>query len=370
MSSSLLFAPFQLGPLTLRNRVVMAPMTREMAPGGVPTAAMAAYYARRAAGGVGLVISEGAPPCAAGAFGSAVPRFWGEDALAGWRCDVAAVHAEGAAFFPQLWHVGGFAPALIGMAESLPPGTERLSPSGLAAPGRACGRAMTVAEIDATIAAFAQAAAAARAIGADGIELHAAHGYLPDQFLWSGTNARDDAWGGSAAGRMRFAVELVRAVKAATAPDFPVSVRLSQWKQLAYAARLAADPGELAALVEPLAAAGVDIFHCSTRRFWEPEFAGDSRNLAGWVRALLGRPTMTVGSVTLATDFKAPGGKIHAVPAAEHIALLEAGLARGDFDLVAIGRALLANPDWVRTVAAGRAGDLAAFDRAVLETLD
>ena len=267
-------------------------------------------------------------------------------------------------------HVGGFAPALIGMAESLPAGIERLSPSGLAAPGHPFGRAMTTGEIDATIAAFARAAAAARAIGADGIEIHGAHGYLPDQFLWSGTNARDDRWGGSAAGRMRFAVELVRTVKAATAPDFPLSLRLSQWKQLDYAARLAIDPGELAALVEPLANAGVDLFHCSTRRFWEPEFAGDPRNLAGWVRALSGRPTITVGSVTLATDFKAPGGKTHAEPAAKHIAMLEAGLARGDFDLVAIGRALLANPDWVRTVAAGRARDLAAFDRAVLKTLD
>lgn len=370
MSSSPLFASFQIGSLTLRNRIAMAPMTREMAPGGVPTAAMAAYYARRAAGGVGLVISEGAPPCPAGAFSSAVPRFWGGEALAGWRRVVAAVHAEGAAFFPQLWHVGGFAPALIGMAESLLAGIERLSPSGLAAPGHPLGRAMTTGEIDATIEAFGRAAAAARAIGADGIEIHSAHGYLPDQFLWSGTNTRDDAWGASAAGRMRFAVELVRTVKAATAPDFPLSLRLSQWKQLDYAAQLAANPGELAALVEPLAAAGVDLFHCSTRRFWEPEFTGDPRNLAGWVRALSGRPTMTVGSVTLATDFKAPGGKVHAAPVAKHIAMLEAGLARGDFDLVAIGRALLANPDWVRTVAAGRAGDLAAFDRAVLETLD
>ena len=132
---------------------------------------------------------------------------------------------------------------MIGMAESLPAGIERLDPLGLAALSHPFGRTMTTAEIDATI-------------GPDGIEIHGAHGYLSDQFLWLKTDARNDSWGGSATGRMRFAAELVRTVKATTAPDFPLSLRLSQWKQLDYAARLAIDPGELAALVKALANAG------------------------------------------------------------------------------------------------------------------
>ncbi len=370
MATAGLFAPLQIGPLWLRNRIAMAPMTREMASEGVPSPAMKRYYERRAKGGVALVIGEGATVDVCGRFSTAVPHFSGDRALAVWADIVAAVHAEGAAFFPQLWHVGAFSPTMVDMGQDDSGEPPRLSPSGLAAPGRPHGRAMAPADIDATIAAFAAAAAAAYRMGCDGVEVHAAHGYLPDQFLWTGTNARDDRYGSSIAGRTRFAAELVCAIKQETAPQFPVSLRISQWKQLDYGARIATDPAELAAMVEPLTNAGVDIFHCSTRRFWEAEFVGDPRNLSGWVRALSGRPTITVGSVTLGVDFKAAGGKAHAASSPEHIALLEAGLARGDYDMVAIGRALLANPDWANLVAAGRADTLRAFDRAVLMTLD
>ena len=99
-----------VGPLTLRNRVVMAPMTRERANNGIPTPAMAEYYRRRAAGGVGLVLTEGTPPDLTGAFGSTVPQFYGDEALSGWSTLVNAVHGEGAAIFAQLWHVGAFNP--------------------------------------------------------------------------------------------------------------------------------------------------------------------------------------------------------------------------------------------------------------------
>jgi 2,4-dienoyl-CoA reductase-like NADH-dependent reductase (Old Yellow Enzyme family) len=345
-------------------------MTREMAPGGVPTPDMAAYYARRAEGGVALVITEGAPPNAAGSFGSRVPRFFGNDALDGWRVVVDSVHAHGAAIFAQLWHVGAFSPSLIGMEDSLPPDHRRLSPSGLAAPGRYYGEAMTAADIDRTICDFAGAAAQARAIGFDGVELHGAHGYLPDQFLWLETNARGDVYGGDVKRRVRFASELVRAVKQATSPDFPLSLRLSQWKQLDYGARIASSPDELAAIVQPLAEAGVDLFHCSTRRFWVPEFEGDPRNLAAWVRVLTGTPVMTVGSVTLDTDFKDPGGKIHAGAVAAHVEMLERAIANGWFDLVAIGRAMIANPEWVDLVRNGRLERLRSFDKSMLEQLE
>lgn len=362
-----LFTPFKLGRLCLRNRIAMAPMTREAAPGGVPTPEMASYYARRAEGGTGLIITEGVAPDPAGCFGAAVPRLFGKEAVAGWCPVVEAVHAEGAAIFAQIWHVGAFSPSMIGMADSLPPGVDRLSPSGLAAPGRPFGRAMRDGDIADTIRAFADAAAAARSAGFDGVEIHGAHGYLIDQFLCPETNRRDDQYG--PASRTRFAVELVRAVRRAAGPDFPIGFRLSQWKQLDFTARLATDPSQLAALVEPLADAGVDLFHCSTRRFWEPEFDGDDRTLAAWVKALSGRPTITVGSVTLGVDFKAPGGKALAETVVGHVARLERGIEQGWFDLVAIGRSLLANADWVRLVSNGAAAELKPFKGSMLEAL-
>lgn len=366
----MLFSSFQCRGLRLRNRVVMAPMTRECSPGGVPDPAVAAYYRRRAAGGTGLIITEGSPPVAAGSFGARVPRFYGDDALAGWAKVVEAVHAEGAAIVAQLWHVGAFEPSTIGMADSLAAPPERLSPSGLAAPGRPLGRAMTSRDIDATIAAFGAATAAARRLGFEGIEIHGAHGYLPDQFLWAGTNRREDRWGGDLVARTRFAVALVRECRHQAGPDLAISFRLSQWKQLDYSARIATTPAELAQVVEPMAEAGVDLFHCSTRRYWEPAFDGSELGLAGWVRTLSGRPTIAVGSVTLGNDFKSPHGKQQAAVAPEQVDDLERRLQAGEFDLVAVGRALLANPDWVQRVASGQAASLRPFSKAHLDTLD
>jgi 2,4-dienoyl-CoA reductase-like NADH-dependent reductase (Old Yellow Enzyme family) len=363
-----LFSPFACGSLSLRNRVAMAPMTRERAPGGIPTPAMAEYYRRRAAGGVGLIITEGAAPSLEGAFGANIPRFFGREALAAWRPIVDGVHREGACIVPQLWHVGAFEPSLIGMADTLA-GVTRFSPSGLAGPHHPCGRAADLTDIKRTIHDYGQAALAARDLGFDGIEIHAAHGYLPDQFLWPATNLRRDDYGGSIANRTRFAAEVVGACKQAAGTDFPVIVRLSQWKQLDYDAYLAGSPDEWAALLRPLAAAGADLFHCSTRRYWEPAFAGSDLSLAAWTRRLVGKPVIAVGSVTLSNEFKSALGKVHAEITPAAIGQLELSFRRGDFDLIAIGRALLSNPDWVRKVEGGRASDLAPFTRAVLDDL-
>ena len=364
-----LFTPFRLRSLTLRNRVVMAPMTRECAPDGIPTAAMAEYYRRRAAGGTGLIITEGSPPDLDGAFGAHVPRFFGAAALDAWRPIVEAVHAEGAAMFVQLWHVGAFDPALIGMADSFTPPPQRLSPSGLAAPGRPYGRAMTQVDIDRTIRAFSAAVTAARGLGFDGVEIHGAHGYLPDQFLWSGTNQRTDRYGGDIVARTGFVAELLQECRHAAGPDFLLGLRLSQWKQLDYSARIAETPQQLEQILAPLVAAGVDALHCSTRRYQEPAFAGSDLPLAGWMRRVSGLPVITVGSVTLGTDFKAATGKTAAAAAPGQIEDLERRLEAGEFDLVAIGRALLANPDWARLVASGRAEALRAFTKADLDEL-
>lgn len=364
-----LFTPFRCRGLSLRNRVVMAPMTRECAPGGIATAAMVEYYRRRAAGGTGLILTEGSPPDFDGAFGSNVPRFFGDDALAAWQPIVNAVHAEGAAIFAQLWHVGAFDPALIGMTDSFASPPTRLSPSGLAGPGRPYGRAMTQNDIERTISAFGQAVAAARRLGFDGIEIHGAHGYLPDQFLWAGTNLRTDRYGGDHVGRTRFGVELLQECRRQAGTEFVISLRLSQWKQLDYDAKIAGSPLQLEQLLARLVAAGVDLLHCSTRRYWKPAFEGSDLPLAGWMRRLSGLPVITVGSVTLGTDFKALSGKVNAAVAPEQITDIERRLDAGEFDLVAVGRALLANPDWARLVEAGRAAALRAFSKADLDAL-
>ncbi len=361
-----LFSTFAIGPLRLRNRIVMAPMTRECAQDGAPTTAMVEYYRRRARGGVGLILTEGTPPQAAGAFGSTVPYFFGPQREL-WRPVVQAVHAEGACIMPQLWHVGAFDPSLIGMADSA--SVERLSPSGLAAPDRALGRAMREVDIETTIAAYGEAAAAALAMGFDGIEIHGAHGYLPDQFLWAGTNLRTDQYGGERVARTRFAAELVRECRRRVGPGFPIGFRFSQWKQLDYAARLAETPQELESILQPLVDAGVDLFHCSTRRYWESAFAGSGRSLAAWTRALTGKPVIAVGSTTLSNEFKSTMGKVRAEVVPEDIERLQRCIGQGDFDLIAIGRALIANPDWARLVQEGRVSELQAFSKEMLDVL-
>jgi len=364
-----LFSPFRCRGIELRNRVVMAPMTRESAPAGIPTEEITAYYTRRAAGGTALIITEGTPPDPVGAFGARVPRFFGDDALEGWRKVAQAVHAEGAAIMAQLWHVGAFDPSIIGMQDSLGPQHARLSPSGFAAPDRALGRAMSQTDIDATLGAFGEAVASARRIGFDGVEIHGAHGYLPDQFFWSGTNRREDLYGGDIRARTRFAVELIRECRRQAGEDLVLSFRLSQWKQLDYEARIAQTPQELAQIVEPLTDAGVDIFHCSTRRYWEPAFVDSDLSLSAWVRQLSGRPTIAVGSITLGNDFKSADGKRQAAPAPEQIEDVERRLEGGMFDLIALGRALLANPDWVRLVQSGQSAQLRPFSKTHLDTL-
>jgi 2,4-dienoyl-CoA reductase-like NADH-dependent reductase (Old Yellow Enzyme family) len=364
-AAQLLSRPLTLGGLTVPNRIVMAPMTRQFSPGGVPDEAVAAYYARRAAGGVGLIVTEGTYVGHESAGQSdRVPRFHGEEQLAGWAKVAEAVHAAGGRIVPQLWHIGMVRTA------GQPPFTDApaVGPSGIRLDGtEGTGKAMTQGDLDDVIAAFAQAAADAERIGFNGVELHGAHGYLIDQFLWSGTNRRADAYGGDLLARTRFGAEIVAAVRAAVSPDFPVIFRFSQWKSDNYDARLAATPAELDALLAPLAAAGVDAFHASTRRYWLPEFDGSELNLAGWTRKLTGRPVITVGSVGLDGDFLR-GFQGEGAPLKGIDDLLDR-LEREEFDLVAVGRALLQDPEWAAKVLAGRFDELDAYHPGALRTL-
>jgi 2,4-dienoyl-CoA reductase-like NADH-dependent reductase (Old Yellow Enzyme family) len=361
-----LFQPFKLGSLSLTSRVVMAPMTRSFSPGHVPNAQVVEYYRRRAAAGVGLIVTEGTTINHKASNGYPnVPQFFGEAALAGWKNVVEAVHGEGGKIVPQLWHVGAVRRLGTEPDGSVP----AYGPSEKIKDGQVLVHGMSQADIKEVIAAFAQAAADAKSVGMDGVEIHGAHGYLIDQFFWDGTNRRTDEYGGSLANRSRFAIELIQAVRAAVGPDFPIIFRFSQWKQQDYSARLVETPQALAEFLQPLADAGVDIFHCSTRRFWEAEFEGSSLNLAGWTRKLTGKPTITVGSVGLDGEFLQFMVNTDKVAQPASLEKLLERLNNEEFDLVAVGRALLVDPDWAIKVRDGREEDILPFSREALTTL-
>jgi 2,4-dienoyl-CoA reductase-like NADH-dependent reductase (Old Yellow Enzyme family) len=366
MSNTALFQPFELGKLSLKNRIVMAPMTRSMSPGNIPNSKNIDYYRRRAAGGVGLIITEGTcvNHIAANGYPN-VPYFYGEEALEGWRKVADAVHAEGGKIMPQLWHVG----AVRRPGTEPDPEVPGYGPSGLVAPGKKRCHEMTESDIADVISAFAQGAKDAQAQGFDGVEVHGAHGYLLDQFFWSDLNERTDNWGGDLLGRTRFATEMIKAIRTEVGADFPIMLRWSQWKMQDFHARLAANPDELETFLAPLVDAGVDIFHCSTRRFWDPEFDGSDMNLAGWVKKITGKPTITVGSVGLDTAFteEGGGGFLEAAPAS--LDDLTKRLEHGEFDLVAVGRALIANPDWANKIAANDSASLKSYTKEMLGAL-
>jgi 2,4-dienoyl-CoA reductase-like NADH-dependent reductase (Old Yellow Enzyme family) len=331
-----LFSEFSCGPLTLSNRFVMSPMTRNFSPDGVPGDDVAAYYTRRAMAKVGLIITEGVGVDHPSAIGHGtmgeenIPVLQGEAALGGWRKVVDSVHSAGGKIIPQLWHMGGL------RTEGTPPHPQAKSMRA---------NDMGETEIADIIAAFVRSAANAKAAGFDGVALHGGHGYLIDSFLWAGTNTRDDAYGGDILRRTGFATELVKAIRAEVGPDFPILFRFSQWKLQDYDAKLAETPEELAVIVGVLASAGVDLFDVSTRVFSVPAFAGSDMGLAGWVKKLSGKPTMTVGGIgfdkELAASFAQPTAAI------DNLGEVVLRFEGGEFDLVALGRALLMDPAWV-----------------------
>ncbi|MBO6540429.1 MAG: NADH:flavin oxidoreductase [Rhizobiaceae bacterium] len=359
-----LFQPFTLRSLTLKNRLVMAPMTRSRSPDGVPTQAVVDYYRRRAEADVGLILTEGTVVNRPSSKNDPrVPHFHGTEALAGWQRVADAVHDAGGKIAPQIWHVG---PRLDPRVEWTPPGPVDTA-SGLVSHDRPRLPAMDERAIEETIAAFADAGEAAVRLGFDAVEIHGAHGYLIDDFFWHVSNTRKDAWGGpTLRERARFGAEVVKAVRAALPADLPLIFRLSQWKGLDYDAMVARMPEEMAEWLEPLADAGVDIFHCSQRRFWEPAFPGSDLNLAGWAKKVSGLPTITVGSVGLTGEFIAGVNGEKSQP--QSLDELLRRFDRGDFDLVAVGRAVLADPEWVMKIREGEFGALKSFDPEVLKS--
>ncbi|BBZ11876.1 NADH:flavin oxidoreductase [Mycobacterium branderi] len=355
MTIDSLFQPLTVRSLTVPNRFAMAPMTRQASPGGIPGADVAEYYRRRAAGGVGLIITEGVrlPDPAAG-HPDSIPTLAGDEVLAGWTRVIDAVHQEGATIAAQLWHQG----AQREDADGVVP----VSPSGIDGLGNPKGRALATDELPHIAELFAHSAATARELGFDAVELHGAHGYLLDQFLWEKTNLRDDGYGGSLAARTRFPAEVVAAVRAAVGPDYPIIFRYSQWKGTDYAASIADDPTQLHDLLTPLVEAGVDVLHPSTRRHYVPAFpdVDSALSLAGWTKKVSGLPVIAVGSVGLATQFRSErrGTVIEPAPVDRLVEQFDAG----EFDIVAIGRALLADPAWVNRLRDGQLDGFGGYD--------
>jgi len=377
-----LFQPLRVRGLSLANRIVMAPMTRSFSPAGVPGANVAAYYRRRAEGGAGLLITEGVGidhPAALGEAGlgeSDLPQLHGSAALAGWRRVIDEVHAAGGKVIPQLWHQGVMREQGTGPHPTVP----SVRPSGLWGPaGRLTSseagylqRVQTPtapaseSDIQDIIDAYARSARHARELGFDGIAIHGGHGYLIDTFLWDETNRRGDGWGGDRRARTRFAVEVVRAIRREAGEALPIFFRFSQWKQQDFKARLASTPQELAEVLGPIADAGVDVFDGSVRYFDRAEFEGSPLNLSGWAKQLTGKLTMAVGGVGLDRGFY-DSKRDGRAGGSDNMALLMARFERAEFDLVAVGRALLNEPTWPRKLRAGH--ELPAFDEARLKEL-
>ncbi|MCA3561101.1 MAG: alkene reductase [Aestuariivirga sp.] len=229
---SILYSPARLGQLTLQNHLVMAPMTRNRAMNNVPNELMAEYYGQRAS--AGLIVTEGTSPSPNGLGYPRIPGIFSPEQVEGWRKVATAAHAGGAKIFVQLMHTGR-----IGHPLNLPAGARVLGPSAIQAAGEIYTDAegmkphptpepMSEADIKTAIAEFANAARNAVAAGCDGVELHAANGYLLEQFIRPTSNQRTDRYGGSIENRARFVIDVAQAVIAAIGAD-KAGIRLSPY---------------------------------------------------------------------------------------------------------------------------------------------
>ncbi|MBL0928324.1 MAG: 12-oxophytodienoate reductase [Phycisphaerales bacterium] len=362
-----LFAPARFAGLALRNRVAMAPMTRRKAPDDrVPDERIAAYYERRAAGGVGLIITEGVHVDATHAPDSGnVPGLFTDAQQRGWAEVVRRIHSAApspatgqgrAAVAAQLWHTGRRALDPIG-------------PSDVPAPARHGGfhptpRPMTERDMREVCDTFAACASRAKAAGFDAVEIHGAHGYLLDSFLSPQANTRRDDFGGPFENRARFPLMVLRAVRAAVGPGYPILYRLSHWKSEDRAALSFPDPDTLSWFCRALCDHGADLLHASTGVATDAAYPGSPRTLAAWVRSASGLPVIAVGRVSV-TGTMTDSDRVETADPGPAIDLLR----RGEADLLAVGRSLISNPDWCALVAAGRWRDLRPYERSLLETL-
>ena len=359
---NMIFENYKLKNITLRNRIVMAPMTRNQSPGGIPTQEVIAYYSRRAKAEVGLIITEGIEVShkASSAYPN-VPRLDSNEAKEAWKKVVEEIKNNNGAVIAQLWHCGGF--RKLGMQPN--PEVPGHTASGLVKPGKKVAHEMTLDDIKETIDAYASDAKICEEIGFDGVEIHGAHGYLIDNFFWSGTNIREDEYGGSIENRSQFVSDIIKSVRENVSENFIVGLRFSQWKQHDFEAKLASNPEELKTILTLPVESGLDYLHSSMRRFWESEFEGSNENLAYWTKKITKIPTIGVGSVGLDSDFidmTAP-----ATPTSIDKAIDD--ITNDKYDLIAVGRALLSDHEWVLKMKEGRVNDVIPYTKEALLNL-
>ena len=326
-----LFTPAELGPVGLKSRIVMAPMTRCRAPGNLANELMAEYYGQRS--GAGLIITEGTSPSPNGLGYARIPAIHSPEQTASWRLVTDAVHTRGGTIFVQVMHCGR-----VGSVLNLPPDAELVAPSAGALSGMMwtdsrgeqphdLPREMTTDDIGRAVGEYVQAARNARAAGFDGVELHGANGYLITQFLDPGSNRRNDEYGGDAGRRNRFALEVAREVAEAIGPE-RVGIRLSPYGVFndmsgAYEG-IEAQYGELATALGRLGLAYVHLVDHSS----------------------MGAPKPEASTVALiSANFRAAGGGAVILSGGYDRERAEADLQSGAADLIAFGRPFIANPD-------------------------
>lgn len=342
---SILYSQTSLGRLTLQNRLIMAPMTRNRATGNIPNALMAEYYAQR--GTAGLIITEGTSPSPNGLGYPRIPGIFSPSHVEGWKHITGAVHANGAKMFLQVMHCGRICHQL-----NLPAGARILAPSAVAAAGgmytdaegmkpHPVPQAMTMEEINAAIAEFVQAARNAVTAGFDGIELHSANGYLLEQFIRPNTNQRNDGYGGPIGNRARFVLEVAEAVTGAIGRE-KVGIRLSPFGVFNDMPLYDAMEADYTYLAQQLNSCGVVYIHLVDHSAMGAPPVPDA--IKAVFRKLFKRTLILSGGYD-----------------AERA---ESDLAAGRCDLIAVGRPFLANPDlparW-KTRAALNAPDTATF---------
>ena len=250
----------------------------------------------------------------------------------------------------------------------MPPNPEipGFTPSGYVKPGKKVAHEMTKDEIEELIEIYTNDAKICEELGFDGVEVHGAHGYLLDQFFWDQINLRTDEYGGTIENRSRFAKEILKESQKKTTDSFKIGIRVSQWKQQNYEAKITEDPTELNHFFRILKDAGADFIHCSNRRFWEGEFKQTGMNLAGIAKTATNLPTISVGSVGLDKDFIKLYAGDHQTKTAD-LSILHEKLNKGEFDLIAVGRALLSDPNWANKVQDGKEDEIIPFDKSFVE---
>lgn len=354
MKASNTLTSFDNPTFSLRNRLAVAPMTRVSATeNGHATPAMARYYERFARGGFGMIITEGVYTDQAFAQGYPCQPGITDDAQArAWRVVTDRIHAYKGMAVAQLMHAG--AQSQFNRFVDTPAGPSAVQPQGeklafyYGEGSFAVPEAMTEDDIDDAITGFARAARlAVDSAGFDGVEIHAANGYLIDQFLTDYTNRRDDRWGGDTRGRMTLMLEVIRAVREAVG-DCPVGVRISQGKVTDFAHKWAGAEADAEIIFNALREAGVNFIHITEHKAWEPAFPGGQESLVRLARRYA-PDTMLIAN-----------GKLHEDERAD--TAFDDGA-----DAIALGQAALANPDLPHKLAHRR--PLVEFDGSLLSPM-